>query len=80
MTIEFAQLGKNGVTEGFIERLKNDFKNHGNVKIAILKSAGRDREKKAEYAEQILNKLGENYAAKIIGFTIIVKKWKKPMR
>ena len=33
-----------------------------------------------KHAGIILEKLGEHYTAKIIGFTIALKKWKKPRR
>ena len=75
-----AHIGKNGVNDNFIGLLKSAFKNHENVRICILKSGGRDREKKKEYSEKILEKLGNHYTAKIVGFTIFVKKWRKPVR
>lgn len=71
------QIGKNGITENFIASLKNIFKIHINVRISVLKSSGRDREKIKEMAKLILDKLGDNYTARIIGFTIILKKWRK---
>jgi len=74
------QLGKQGVTDNFITTLKNHFKNHENVKISVLKSAGHNKEKLKEYSEEILKKLGKNYTSKIIGFTIVLKKWRKPVR
>ena len=74
------QLGKNGITENFIETLKNNFKGHNNVRISVLKSAGHERSKIKEMGTQIIGKLGENYTVKIIGFTIIVRKWRKPVR
>ena len=74
------QLGKNGVTPNLIETLKNHFKNYENVKISILKSARHDKTKVKEYSEQILEKLGRRYTAKTIGFTIVVKKWRKNVR
>lgn len=74
------QLGKQGITENFIETLKTHFKNHGNVKICVLKSARSERDKIKKYSEEILNKLGKNYTSRIIGFTINVKKWRKAQR
>lgn len=74
------QIGKNGITENFIISLKNIFKTHINVRISVLKSSGRDREKIKEMSEQILEKLGSNYSSRIIGFTIVLKKWRKPVR
>jgi len=69
------QLGKQGITDNFIKTLKDDFKNHGNVKICVLKSAGHDKGKVKEYSTEILEKLGNTYTSKIIGFTICLKKW-----
>ena len=74
------QLGKQGITDNFISTLESHFKNHGNVKICVLKSARESREKVKRYSEEILEKLGKNYTAKIIGFTINVKKWRKARR
>ncbi len=80
MTQSHMHLGKNGITENFIESLKNHFKNHENVKISVLKSAGHDKEKVRKYNEEILEKLGRKYTAKKVGFTISLKKWKRNVR
>jgi len=74
------QLGKLGITENFIETLRSHFKKHSQVRISVLKNAGHDKEKVKKYANEILEKLGKNYTAKIIGFKIILKKWRKDMR
>lgn len=72
------QLGKNGLTENFIVTLKSHFENHSNIKIAVLKGA--DRTQIKEYEKQILDKLGPNYTARTIGFTINVKRWRSAQR
>jgi len=77
MTYTEMQLGKNGITDNFIKTLKNGFTFHENVRISVLKSAGRRKEKIKEYEEEILNKLGNNYTARRIGFTIVMKKWRR---
>ena len=74
------QLGKNGITDNFIETLKHIFENHENVRLSVLKSAGHDKEKMKEYSAELLEKLGKNYTGKIIGFKIILKKWRKAKR
>lgn len=74
------QLGKNGLTENFIETLKNGFKNHNTIRVSVLKSAGHEKSKIKEIAEELLGELGLNYTARIIGFTIVLKKWRKPAR
>lgn len=77
MKLSEIQLGKQGITDNFIKTLKNNFKKHDYVKISVLKSAGHDKEKVKKYSKEILNVLGKKYTAKIIGFTIVLKKWRK---
>jgi RNA-binding protein YhbY len=74
------QLGKNGLTEGFICNLKHHFDKCKNIKISVLRSCCRDREELKKISEEILEKMGKTYTAKIIGYTIIVKKWRREMR
>jgi len=74
------QLGKNRITENFIETLKDHFKNHENVKISVLKSARHNKEGVVKYSEEILGKLGRNYTARVLGFTVFLKKWKRNVR
>lgn len=80
LTIAHMQIGKNGVTEGTLVWLENTFKTHIKVKISVLKSAGHTKENVKEMAEKIVNKLGRNYAYKIVGFTITILKFRKPVR
>jgi len=75
------QIGKHGLTDGFIKSLENCFKTNNRVKIYVLKSARPEgREGKAQvkkYEKELLEKFGKNYNAKTIGFTINLKKWGK---
>jgi RNA-binding protein YhbY len=84
MALGNVQLGKHGITENFILTLNNQFKHHDIVKIHVLKSArGEGKEAKnivKKFSEEILSSLGKKYTAKIIGFTIVVKKWRKPRK
>lgn len=73
-------IGKNGLNEGIFWLLENAFKTRENVKIHVLKSGGHEREKVKQMAEEIVNKLGEKYTYRIVGFTIFVKKWRKDRR
>ncbi len=74
------QVGKNGLTPGCIECIKNSFKTRENVKVRILKSAGHDKEKVKMIANEIVENLGNNYTYRIVGFTIFVKKWRRAVR
>jgi RNA-binding protein YhbY len=70
------QLGKNGVTENFLGTLRGYFSNHGTVKVSVLRSApGREDMKKL--SANILEKLGDHYTARVIGFTLAIKKWRR---
>jgi RNA-binding protein YhbY len=71
------QLGKNGITDAFIDSLKNQFVRVQNVKISVLKSFCRDKKELEKIKEEILEKLGKNYTARSIGYTLAVKKWRK---
>ena len=68
------QIGKAGITSGVLESLKLALKNRKQIRISVLKSGTRDREKIKEMAEGIAEKLEGNFKYKIIGFTIIIKK------
>jgi RNA-binding protein YhbY len=78
--LKTVQLGKKGLTDNFVETLRNHFKNHLNIKISVLKSLTRDRKELREISEKILEDLGKNYTCRIIGYTLVIKKWRKPVR
>jgi RNA-binding protein YhbY len=81
MVIGTLQIGKEGISYNFHKAVENMFKNHHLVKISVLRSArGEGKEGKEtvkKYAEEIREKLGAKYTTKVIGFKIIVKKWRK---
>lgn len=78
MPIREIQLGKNGITDNFIETLKTYFEKVRTVKVSVLKSARESKEDVKKYADELLTILGKHYTAKVIGFTITLKKWRKP--
>ena len=70
------QLGKNGITLGFIEELKSRLEKHHVVKIRVLKSY---RETHEEKIEELALKLAEKTGSSIYeirGYTIILIKEK----
>ena len=69
------QLGKNGLSEGFIDLIRKSFKRHENVKISLLKSYSRDKEQIIKDAESICNELGCRY--KLLGYTLMLKREKQ---
>ncbi len=77
MPIKEIQIGKGGVTKNFLLTLESYFKNCRNVKVSVLKSARDNKGELKKIAENLLEHLGKNYTARIIGFKIVLKKWRK---
>ena len=68
------QIGKKGITDGAIEGLNNALKTHKRIRISVLKSSGRDKEKIQEMAKSIKEKVNVICDYRIIGFTIILRR------
>lgn len=68
------QIGKNEVTEGFRKSLESAFKTRKILKISVLKSVVRDKEKVKEMAEELISSMEGSYKYRIIGFTIVLRK------
>ncbi len=75
------QIGKKGISQGMLENIVKSFKNTDLIKINILRSYSREKEKIRKDAEEICKELekatNKKYTYKVIGFTIIIKKWRK---
>lgn len=71
------QMGKNGLTNEFLDNLKHLFIKTTSIRISLLKSATRDRQEAEKIAERIVSNLGNNYSCKKIGYTLVVRKWRR---
>ena len=71
------QIGKNGITENFIQSLNGQFEKVRTVKISVLRSARENQDDVKKLSNELLEKLGTHYTAKVIGFKIVLKKWRK---
>jgi len=78
--IKRLQLGKNGLTDSFVEQVKSVFKKEKLIKISILKSACRDKSDAEKIAEKIANTLGTKYGYKIVGYVLTIIKYRKDQR
>ncbi len=74
------QIGKLGLTPAFIEQVKNTFKNSEQVRISLLKSATRDKSEAKKIAEELVDELGKNFTYRLIGYKLIIQKWRKDKR
>jgi RNA-binding protein YhbY len=71
------QIGKNGLTAAVIENLRKSFETHTAIKVSVLKSAGHEKNKVKEMADRIIADFGNKFTYRILGFTIILRKWRK---
>ena len=78
MAIKELQIGKQGITENFMSTLNTYFSNCRTVKISVLKSARESKQDVKDLAKKLLEKLGLHYTSRVVGFTIVLKKWRKP--
>ncbi len=73
------QIGKNGLTEGFIGQVKRIFEKERLIKISILKSACRDKKQAEEMCLKLSEALGKNFTYRLVGYVVTVHKWRKPV-
>lgn len=78
--IKKIQMGKNGLSEAFIDQVKAIFEDAEVLKIAILKSACRDKDEAKEIFDSLVDALGKNYNYKLIGYVGTVRKFRKAQR
>ncbi|MEM2956016.1 MAG: hypothetical protein QW041_00345 [Candidatus Pacearchaeota archaeon] len=79
MVVTF-QLGKSKINDNFINGIKTSFKNQDIIKIKVLKTQTRDRQeinKIAEYIAKNIETEEKRYKWRVIGFTIILNKFRK---
>ena len=76
------QIGKNGLTDEFVEQLRNYFEKSGAeiVKVEILKSACRDKEHAREIGDKLIEGLGNKFDYKLIGYVLTVMRFRKARR
>ena len=79
--IASVQIGKQGLTKGMIDLLEKMFQTHELVKIAVLKSATRNRDELRKIAREICSELmkrfKKEFTFRIVGFTIFIRKWRR---
>ncbi len=80
MEIRKLQIGKNGMTDGFIEQVKTAFKNCEQIRISILKSCGRDKVAARGMGNKLVDTLGKNFTFRLLGYVLVVQKWRKARR
>tara|TARA_Y100000310_G_C20530314_1_gene738099 strand:- start:438 stop:704 length:267 start_codon:yes stop_codon:yes gene_type:complete len=77
------QLGKKGITAEFVKDIEKRLEKHRNItlKVSVLKSARPEGKVDVKrYAEELVDKLGEKYTVKTLGFSIFLRKWRKARR
>ena len=79
MVVTF-HLGKSKIDENFIETIKTSFKRQDVIKIKVLKSQTRNKEEiknLAGFISKNIESENRRYKWRVIGFTIILNKFRK---
>jgi RNA-binding protein YhbY len=74
------QIGKNGLTDSFVEQVRRISASEERMKITILKSACRDKEEAKTMCDNLVEKLGKNYTYKLIGYVCTLFRFRKDVR
>ncbi len=78
--IKRLQMGKNGMTEAFIDQVKSLFEGETLIKITILKSACRDKKEAEKMGDDLVEALGKKYDYKLVGYVLTVIRYRKEQR
>ena len=78
--IKKIQMGKNGLSEAFVEQVQNIFEDSEVVKIAILKSHCRDKKEAVKIFDLLVEQLGKNFNYTLVGYVGTVRKFRKAQR
>jgi len=74
------QMGKNGLSDEFVEQIRSAFKGEEVVKISILRSACRDKKDAKKIADDLVDMLGKKFIYKMVGYVLTVRRFRKEMR
>ena len=75
--IKRLQLGKGGLSSGFIEQIKGIFLHEKVLKITILKSFCRDKKEARKIGEELVSIMGPKFGYKLVGYVLTIMKFRK---
>lgn len=78
--IKKLQMGKNGLSEAFVEQVKGIFEKETVVKISILKTACRNKKDAEKMAQDLVDVLGKKFDYRLVGYVITMIKFRKVQR
>ncbi len=74
------QIGKNGLTDAFVEQVRRLSQDKERMKITILKSACRDKAEAKVMCDDLVEKLGKNYTYRLIGYVCTLLRFRRDVR
>jgi len=74
------QIGKNKINNNLIENIRKTLEKNKSARVSYLKSSGRTHKSIDEDIKVLEQKLGNRYVIKRIGFTLVIRKFRKPVR
>lgn len=69
------QIGKNGLSDGVLNQIKDILKTRKSVRISMLKSSVSNKEQAQEMSDKIIAFLGTGYRFRLIGHTIVLHRF-----
>ncbi len=78
--IKRLQLGKSGLSDAFVEQIRNVFEGERILKITILRSACRNKTDADEIGRKLVGLLGKKYDYKLVGYVLTLIKFRKERR
>ena len=78
--IKRLQIGKNGLSQEFVQQVKKIFENEQILKISILKSARKNKQDAEKIGQKLVDALGKNYIFRLVGYVLTINKFRRDMR
>ena len=74
------QMGKKGITPEFVKDIEKRLEKDRNItlKVSVLRSARPNGKVDVKrFGDELVERLGEKYTVKTMGFSIFLRKWRK---
>ena len=69
------QIGKNKLTDGVLNQIKDILKTRKSVRISMLKSSVSNKEEAIDISNKIMAFIGTGYRHRLIGHTIVIHRF-----
>lgn len=68
-------IGKNGLTDGVLNQIKDILKTRKSARISMLKTAVSNKVEAKAVSDKIMASIGDGYRSKLIGHTLVIHRY-----